>query len=177
MALIRPPAGLLDFSGLISFESLLVALLEPQIALERGSRQIWLFPCDGWWPRPLLPQLVTQAFRIMEGMWGSIFLSLRRGLLTSLLCVTRKEGWGEHNKLPRMSQVLIEHLCSEGRDCCLLRIPEIQIAKQVSNSRSFTSFFSEKGGNWNCIFWELYFDCVLSRLENEGRWYSQSWLL
>lgn len=38
--LIRPPARLLDFSVLISFESLLVALLEPQIALERGSQKI-----------------------------------------------------------------------------------------------------------------------------------------
>ena len=47
-----------------------------------------------------------------------------------------------------MSQVLIEHLCSEGSDCYFLCIPEIEIAKQVSSY--FTSFFLGKGGNCNC---------------------------
>lgn len=40
VALIRPPPGLSGYSVLVSFVSLLVALLEPQIALERGSQKI-----------------------------------------------------------------------------------------------------------------------------------------
>lgn len=62
---------------------------------------------------PPLPQLVTQAFSIMEGIWGSIFLSLQE-YYSPHSSVSQGRRGGKHNKLPGVSQVSIEHLHLEG---------------------------------------------------------------